>query len=117
MNDEERIVRNNAITIIKKDNKLFINIDKDIIKLDSEDWGNKSRKERSLFNNNFTSIQPNYLKKKKRCENILDYDYFLHEVYSLPKEINVKKTVIKKLKNKVKNISVNKGIYFILIQR
>lgn len=43
----------------------------------------------------------------------MDYDNFLQELYSIPKEVKVKKTVIKKQKNKVKNLSVNKGIYSI----
>ena len=92
---------------------MFINIDKDSIKFCDGIYNNKTTKDKSLIINDFTKTNLNVTKKKNKGENILDYDNFLQELYSLPKEVKVKKTVIKKQKNKVKNLSVKKGIYSI----
>lgn len=66
-------------------------------------------REKSLFNQN-KSLN-NRIQKKRNLDNVLDYDNFLKEIYTIPKQTIVKKTEIKKINKKVKKYSINKGIF------
>ena len=105
--DEDRSSLNKAINIVRKNDKIFIEINKKSLHENFRINKIKNWKEKTQ--------QIESLEKKRRAEKVLDYDLFLREVYWQPPTPSTK--VKKKYSKKVMKYSVNKGIYTILSKR